>query len=365
VRRVFKLWGLCLMVTAGVLLAPAPQTLRAEEIAKTSPCANLPHTDHPRVTLRRGKMEAVIFLIDKDNGYYRATRFDWSGVVACVAVNGHKFFGEWFAKYDPLKNDSITGPVEEFRTDNGVMGHYPPTSPLTTIHTEAIGYNEAKPGETFLKPGVGMLRKVDDRPYASGSLYPIVDGGTWTTKKTRSSISFQQVLNGQNGYGYIYTKTLSLDANGMGMTLHHTLKNTGTKVIDTKVYDHDFFVFDDKPAEPGMVVRFKFRPRPVDPMTDMVQIEGNEIQFQRAVKPRESINAYIVGYSDRSSDYDITVEDANRKIGVEQTSDSPISRILFWTNGTAVCPEVYLHVPAAPGKMSQWMIHYRFFAPAP
>jgi hypothetical protein len=365
VRRVFKLWGLCLMVTAGVLLAPAAQTLRAEEIAKTSPCANLPHTDHPRVTLRRGKMEAVIFLIDKDNGYYRATRFDWSGVVACVAVKGHKFFGEWFAKYDPLKNDSITGPVEEFRTDNGVMGHYPPTSPLTTIHTEAIGYNEAKPGETFLKPGVGMLRKVDDRPYASGSLYPIVDGGTWTTKKTRSSISFQQVLNGQNGYGYIYTKTLSLDANGMGMTLHHTLKNTGTKVIDTKVYDHDFFVFDDKPAEPGMVVRFKFPPRPVDPMTDMVQIEGNEIQFQRAVKPRESINAYIVGYSDRSSDYDITAEDTNRKIGVEQTSDSPISRILFWTNGTAVCPEVYLHVPAAPGKMSQWMIHYRFFAPAP
>ena len=98
------------------------------------------------MTLRRGKMEAVIFLPDKDNGYYRATRFDWSGVVACVAVNGHKFFGEWFAKYDPLKNDSITGPVEEFRTDNGVMGHYPPSSPLTTIHTEAIGYDEAKAG---------------------------------------------------------------------------------------------------------------------------------------------------------------------------------------------------------------------------
>ena len=46
-------------------------------------------------------------------------------------------------------------------------------------------------------------------------------------------------------------KRLSLDANGMGMTLSHTLKNTGTKMIDTKVYDHDFFVFDDKPAGTG------------------------------------------------------------------------------------------------------------------
>jgi hypothetical protein len=48
---------------------------------------------------------------------------------------------------------------------------------------------------------------------------------------------------------------------------------------------------------------------------------------------------------------------------VEQTSDTPISRILFWTNGTPVCPEVYVHVPASPGKTSHWKIHYRFFTP--
>jgi hypothetical protein len=348
----------------GILLVPATRMLLAEAGAGNSPCANLPNADHPKVTLRSGQMEAVIFLPDKDNGYYRATRFDWSGVVACVAVNGHKFFGEWFSKYDPLKNDSITGPVEEFRTDNGVMGHYPSKSPLTTIHTEAIGYDEAKPGDTFLKPGVGMLRKVDDRPYGSGTLYPIADAGIWTTHTTRNSIIFQQVLKGSHGYAYVYTKTLSLDANGIGLSLSHTLKNTGTKMIDTKVYDHDFFVFDDKPAGPGMVVRFRFPPRSVDPMTDLVKIEGNEIQFQREAKPHESINAYITGYSEKVSDYDITVEDRSRKIGVEQTSDTPISRILFWTNGIPVCPEVYVHVPTGPGQTSHWKLHYRFFTPA-
>jgi hypothetical protein len=336
------------------------QALYAQNASKTSPCASLPNSDHPKVTLSNGKMEAVIFLPDKDNGYYRATRFDWSGIVACVAVNGHKFFGEW-TPYDPLKDDSITGPVEEFRTDNGVMGHYPPSSPLTTINTRAIGYDEAKPGEAFLKPGIGMLRRISDRPYNSGGLYPIVDGGTWTTKAKKDSIVFQQVLNSPTGYGYVYTKTLSLDPDGKGMTLQHTLKNTGTKMIDTKVYDHDFFLFDDKPAGPGMVIRFKFHPQSVDPMTDMVKIDGNEIEFQRSAKPREDINAYIVGYSTKISDYDITVEDTSRHIGVEQTSDTPISRILFWTNETPVCPEVYLHVPAAPGHASHWKLHYRFF----
>ena len=54
----------------------------------------------------------------------------WSGVVGCVSLNGHKFFGEWFAQYDPLKNDSITGPVEEFRSDDGPIGHNGPKGEL-------------------------------------------------------------------------------------------------------------------------------------------------------------------------------------------------------------------------------------------
>jgi hypothetical protein len=356
--------ALHLLLAAVVITLFAARPAVAKDSAPTSPCAQLPNSDHPKVSLRSGGTEAVVYLPDKEQGYYRATRFDWSGVVACVSVHGHKFFGEWFAQYDPLKNDSITGPVEEFRTDNGVLGHYPPNSALTTIHTEAIGYDDARPGETFLKPGVGFLKRTDERPYSSGALYPIVDGGKWTVKVLQRTIRFQQVLNGANGYSYVYTKALSLDSDGMGLTLSHSLKNTGAKTIDTKVYDHDFFVFDDQPAAAGMVVRFKFPPRSVDPMTDLVTVNGNELQFRRTAQAKESINAYITGYSNRASDNDITVIDTNRKIGVRQTGDNPISRILFWTNGTAVCPEVYLHVPVASGKTSRWKIHYAFLTPA-
>jgi hypothetical protein len=343
--------------TASVILS---SVAKAQDLAARSPCASLPHMDHPHVTIRSGKTEAVLFLPDSKNGYYRATRFDWSGVVACVAYHQHKFFGEWFTSYDPMKNDSITGPVEEFRTDDGVYGHYPAGSPLTTVHTEAIGYDDAQVGEDFLKPGVGMLKKTTDKPYASGSLSPIAEGAdSWTWKLMKNSITFTQIIKGSLDYAYIYTKTVTLSEDGL--TLTHSLKNTGTKRIDTKVYDHDFFIFDDQPAGPGMVVQFKFPPRALDPMTDMVKIAGDRIEFQRHAKPLESINAYIMGFSNKVSDYDIKVEDPNRKIGIEQTGDQPISRILFWTNGIPVCPEVYVHVPAAPGKTSHWKIHYRFF----
>lgn len=65
-----------------------------------------------------GKVDVLVFLLDKNDGYYRSTRFEWSGVIPCVSLNGHRFFGEWLSQYDPLKNDAVTGPVEEFRTND-------------------------------------------------------------------------------------------------------------------------------------------------------------------------------------------------------------------------------------------------------
>ncbi len=42
----------------------------------------------------------------------------------------------------------------------------------------ALGYNEAKPGEMFVKIGVGVLRKPDNSPYQFSKLYDIVNPGT-------------------------------------------------------------------------------------------------------------------------------------------------------------------------------------------
>jgi len=51
-----------------------------------SPCADISHGDHPKEKLSNGKLDVVVFLPDKDNGYYRSTRFDWSGLVPCVSL---------------------------------------------------------------------------------------------------------------------------------------------------------------------------------------------------------------------------------------------------------------------------------------
>lgn len=344
------------------LLCTASGALNSQMKARPSLCSNVPHSDHPSKLLSNGSLDVLVFLPDAKDGYYRSTRFDWSGVVGCASLNGHRFFGEWFNDYDPLKNDSITGPVEEFRTDGGPIGR---TGPKGTFFVPqgAIGYDDAKPGDPFLKPGVGVLRKVDNAPYQFGFPYPIVDTGKWTVRAKRHSILFRQVLRGPNGYAYVYEKVLKLDKKNSVMTLEHRLKNIGQKTIDTNVYDHDFFMLDGKPVGPGMVVHFAFEPKPVDPLGEAARIEGKDLKFVDWLGPHKGVSGYLTGYSDKASDYDFTVEDSDTKVAVRQTSDRPLSRLYFWSTRSTICPEGYIHLSIPPQKTGRWKIRYQFTAP--
>ncbi len=314
----------------------------------TAACANLPHSDHPGTVLSNGALEAVLFLPDTASGYYRGSRFDWAGVIPCVSYKGHTFFGEWFPHYDPLLNDAITGPVEEFRA---------PASEL--------GFNDPANQGLFLKIGVGVLRKIDDKgdtPYKFGAAYPIVDGGQRTIHTSKRSITFTQILHTTFGYAYRYKKTIVLDKHGAVLSLQHKLKNLGTKPIETDVYDHDFFILDQRPTGPGMIVHLGFPPTPDKPFPTTATITGNDIVFNETPGPRNSPQGYLTGYTGHPGEYSITVEDKTTHIAVEQTSTSPLSKFYFWSTPKTICPEAYIHINVPPGKTQSWTIQYRFKA---
>ena len=341
----------CLVVLAGVLLPSLPATgdalavqANAAADAANNDCSAQSQTSYPKAAISNGAVNAVVYLPDAKDGYYRATRFDWSGVVGCLTYKGHSYFGQWFPRYNPLANDSISGPVEEFKPEEG-----------------AFGYAEAKPGELFVKPGVGVLRKVNDSPYSSYFTYPLVDGGRWTVRKSRSGVVFTQHLKSQLGIAYVYKKDLKLDKHAPVLLLEHQLKNTGTKTIEMDVYDHDFFMLDHAATGPAMVVHFPFVPKAEKPLMNGGKIEGNDLTYEHELQPRQTVTSFLTGYSDKVSDYDITVENHDTGAGVEQTADSPISHFNFWSIRTTVCPEAYIHLKIAPGKTAHWTIRYRFY----
>ena len=123
--------------------------------------------DYPEADISNGILNAKLYLPDAQHGYYQATRFDWSGQIPSLEYKGHTFFGQWNpAPYTPKLHDAIMGPVEEFRSEDG-----------------GLGYAEAQPGGTFIRIGVGVVRKPEEKEYGAFKTYDIVDNGTRTLPK--------------------------------------------------------------------------------------------------------------------------------------------------------------------------------------
>lgn len=332
---------ICLLPLAGAGRA------RAEEAATSTaaPCATTPHLDHPHALLQRGDLHVLVFLPDAKDGYYRAQRFDWSGVIGCAAYQGHTYWGEWFRHYDPLVNDSITGPVEEFRPTEG-----------------AQGYSAARAGGTFVKIGVGVLRKTADVPYKFGDSYPLVDPGQWTVHTSQHAVRFQQRLRAPNGIRYVYTKELVLDRKGSGLELRHTLRNLGTEPIVTDVYNHDFFMLDGQPTGPGFVLHLSFAPTAETSLEHDATIEGQDIRYLKELDAGETVGSYLTGYDSQKPGFTIRLENTRTHGSIEESSEQAIARFYLWSIRSTICPEAYIHIEVPPGQSRSWTIAYHFQA---
>lgn len=113
-------WGV-LRAMAWLALACVP-AMGATEGQKATQCALPAGAPYPAVEIGNGAVRALVYLPDAERGYYRGSRFDWSGQVGCLEFKGHTYFGVWFPHYDPLLHDSITGPVERVLSDEIIEG---------------------------------------------------------------------------------------------------------------------------------------------------------------------------------------------------------------------------------------------------
>jgi hypothetical protein len=312
-------------------------------------CSATVVTDVPQRTITNKEITANLYLPDAQKGYYRATRFDWSGIFASLVYKGHTFFDQWFEKYNPKANDAVIGPVESF-------------APLS--------YDEAKPGGTFIAIGVGVLRKPVEKAYQPFRLYDIVDGGKWTVESAADRVRFTQELRDSAGYAFIYTKTVRLVKGKPVMVLEHNLKNVGTKAISTEVFDHNFPVIDKEPTGPNMEIIFPFEINIDAPggtgWAGTGKTNGKEITFLQTLSRNQQIyHPDVKGYGATARDYDFKIQNQKTGAGMRVTADQPIKKLVFWANSNTACPEPYIQLDVQPGKSKKWNISYSFYTFAP
>lgn len=322
-----------------------------------------PRVDPPQAEVGNGQLRVRFYLPDPRVGYYRGTRFDWSGVIANLEYKGHYYYGPWYNRIDPSVHDfqyegaeivastcsGITGPVEEFQTNH-----------------RALGFDEAPVGGTFIKIGIGVLRK-DSAQYNFVKQYQILDSGQWKVQTHNDSAEFtQELTDPATGYGYVYRKVVRLIAGKPEMVIEHTLKNTGRRTIHTSVYNHNFLVLDQQPPGPDLTLTFPFQlasPRP--PQKGLAEIRGNQFVYLKTLTDREEAYAPLAGFSDSPKDNEVRIE--NRRVGAGMLirGNRPLSDLNLWSIRTVLAVEPFVSMSIEPGSEFSWDVTYDYYTLAP
>jgi hypothetical protein len=296
--------------------------------------------------LANAQCQLIVLLPDEQKGYYRGRRFDWSGLIYAAVYQGHKYFGPWKETHDPLNHDDTAGPVEEF-------GMQVP-----------LGYAEAKPGQPFIKIGVGLLEKIDEPEYRFWYPYKIIKPGSWQTTWGDDWIEFRQELSNGSQWGYQYVKRISLLPGEPGFVIDHRLRNTGTRPFTTNHYCHNFTRIDGYSIGPVYELTLPFAARPKDArgLKEVAAFKGQKLVFSREIKEGQDLFAELQGLGGGVADNEFRIENTRTGAGIRMVGDRALLKYNLYAARLALCPEPFIEFKLAPNEKVRWASRYTLYA---
>jgi hypothetical protein len=346
-----------ILATAIAVVALAAPGSDAVKASSSERAPSVQTTTPPETTLTNGPLRVRVYLPHPERGFYRSTRFDWSGIIAGLEYQGHQYYGPWFTQYEPATRDFI------YRGDDIVVGAQSAVTGPAEEFSRPQGYLAARPGETFVKVGVGVLRKKDDAPYSAYANYDVASTGQWSVEERPGVLDMTQVVSdASSGFGYEYRKIMRLTPGRPELVIEHSLRNTGRLPIDTPQYNHNFLTLDRAGTGPDFVITVPFpiqTPKPPDPA--IAEIRGNQMVYTKALTGEERVTFPFEGFGKTSKDYDVRVENRRTGAGVRVVGDRPMTRLALWSIRSVISMEPFVDVTTAPGQVTNWRYTYTYF----
>jgi hypothetical protein len=304
---------------------------------------------HPHAVISNGIVTSTVFLPDAEKGYSRSVRYDWSGHTWDLTWNGHSYFLQRNEK-NPLPLNSVHDPLFPH---NGAG-----------LASEFFANGKDDGCETYLKVGIGHLD--------SGDSEKIVDSGVWAVSRGENWIEFTHTVNVSCGYGYIYVKRMELTANKPEMIISHSLRNTGSKAIETQQYIHNFFCIDNEYSGRNYQLDMPFSPtfdrvHPEKLVENMnfepyaVFRDDNTLQFMKDIEQGNSLFAVFTGFDGSPSQNHAIIRNKRTGACVDISGDYALWGYRFWTEANSFCPELFNDVAVESGETQSWRQVYGFF----
>lgn len=272
-----------------------------------------------------------ISLHHPEDGFYRGTRFDRSGVFGSLRFNGVEFCGQWFEAYDPFMHDAVLGPAEEF-------------SPLFLP-------------EGTLKIGVGLLAPADESSYDRFRLMDVLDPGIWTVESPSAEESlFRHYLPGY----YTYEKIVRLSGDNAFEILHTLSADIPLK---GDVYNHNFFTLGHIGTGPGRRIDIPFAVEgDWREEYDNASLDSAGFRFLSEVKKGPSVYmGNIRPLAACGEPYSFTVREQSLNgvmPAVHVRASVPMDHAVMWANHRIACLEPYNTFEVLPGESFHWSIRY-------
>ena len=312
-------------------------------IRDTGPASPLAETagseESPILRLGNRTVSAVVCLPDTAYGYY--PRHPGStGAASCAtsAAGDTATSHPGRAATTPLRHDGLTGPVDEF-------------SP--------IGYEQARPGEEFLKIGVGTLRRYSKNPYDRFRLHEIVNPGVRETVAARDRIEFRHRLLSDD-YGYDYRKRVLLTPDP-GLRIEYTLKNLGPAILSGYVYNHTSSRSTGWPRGPKRRSAFRSTPRVPGarattawPLRRTASASTGELRRGEVVFMGD-----LHGPEPATRKYEFSIRNLRTGAGIRVSGSGSLSHMVFWACPNVACIEPYTSFQVFPGETGVWQIGLR------
>ena len=269
---------------------------------------------------------------------YAGTRFDWSGFVTQVTLDGRHTFCVP-EDYRPGQGTGGIGLCNEFGID------------------QPIGFDSAKPGDPFPKLGVGLLTRLDKPDYSFWYPHQIARNFPIAVHCEADSTTFTVEPVDCRGYAARLVKVLSVVDNALEIAYH--LENTGELPIRTNEYVHNFVGINQHTFGPDYQLTFPYKPVIESPseMNEILEVSGNTIRQREA--PVAPFYARLLGFQPTDQPQ---WELAHLPSGVRmrETVDFSPVRVAMWGVNHVISVEVFIDIHLQPGESKRWRRRFEF-----
>ena len=306
--------------------------------------------------------------IARPGDVYYGTRFDWTGFITQVTLDGTHTFCIPESLQEGVGSGGI-GLCNEFGID------------------KPLGYAEAAPGKTFPKLGVGLLRRPDDQDYSFGRPYEIDRLFPITIRAAADSLTFTIEPLDCRGYAALMQKTLTVQDNQLEIA--YRLKNVGSRAIETNEYCHNFVAIDRQPIGPDYRLRFpyplavekaapayqKMLPAAVrrlsppaltdwlastrlNPNASPYVFDGDSVRFR--CSPQQGLYFRPIHFS-RSDQAQWELRLLSSQVGLREVDDFAPLRVAVWGAAHVLSAEIFIDLALESGDVKTWTRRYEFF----